>query len=359
MLLWSKGVVTTICSESNFKQTLQIKCNDELRFAINYPILTGECTIGDEVLFNITAVELKLGTGGYDFVIANLTSPPLKRSLTKEHIIKNRYTPLQFAIHSGEEVNIGNQKDKLMADTLMSIPVLIISLHSMLPIIALYLKQQNPNSNIVYVMTDATSLPIWLSDHVGTLMEQKLINGNITCGQSFGGEIEAVNKFSGLLLAKERYEADYIIVGPGPGSVGTGSEWGFSAIEVGELIHAVSILAGIPVVVPRISFSDQRSRHIGISHHLMTTLSKACLATAYFPLPRFADDRYQYIQNQIDNLELETKHKIEWLDPESLNYIREILQGYKKKIATMGRGIDEDPSFFQGVCAAANFVTMV
>lgn len=359
MLLWNKGVVTAIFANTERKQILEVKSGDELRLAINYPILTGGCNLGDEVLFNITAVELRLGTGGYDFVIANLTNLPLERRLTNEHIMKNRYTPLQFAIQSGEEIVETNLSLNLMTDTLQSTPVFIISLHSMLPLLALFLKHQKPNSTIVFVMTDSTSLPIWLSEHVETLMEQCLLTGTITSGQSFGGEVEAVNKFTGLLLAKERYCADFIIIGPGPGSVGTGSEWGFSAIEVGELINAVSILSGLPIVVPRISFSDKRSRHIGISHHLITTLSKVSLTSANLPLPQFADDRHQYIQSQIIRSQLATKHKIEWLIPEGLTYIRELLQKYNRKIVTMGRGIDDDPSFFQGVSAAALYGLMV
>lgn len=359
MLLWKKGVVVSICNETARKQIIETQNDDGKRLAINYPLLTGVCKVGDEILYNATAVELKLGTGGYDFIIANLTNPPLERENTNEHIMKNRYTPLQFAIHSGEEIEKNGLLIQPASDFLCNTPVLIISLHSMLPLLVLILKQQQPHSNIVYVMTDSTSLPIWLSEHVEILLEQRLLAGTITSGQSFGGEVEAVNKFSALLLARERYAADYIIIGPGPGSVGTGSEWGYSAIEVGEIVNAVAILCGRPIVVPRISFSDKRSRHIGISHHLLTTLTKVTLTPAYFPLPLFSDERYELILNQITSTELDTKQNIQWLIPKCITYIRELLLSYNKQIVTMGRDIDNDPSFFQGVCAAAQFALKI
>ena len=43
------------------------------RLAINLTDLSGPAAVGDRVLVNTTALDLGLGTGGRDFVIANLT----------------------------------------------------------------------------------------------------------------------------------------------------------------------------------------------------------------------------------------------------------------------------------------------
>ena len=40
---------------------------------VAYPGLTGPVALGDDVLVNVQAVELGLGTGGYDVLHANLT----------------------------------------------------------------------------------------------------------------------------------------------------------------------------------------------------------------------------------------------------------------------------------------------
>ena len=69
---------------------------------IVYPALTGEVETGDEVLLNTTAVSLKLGSGGYHYVIARLNSSG-QSSLPGGHIMKMRYTPMQVKILSAEE----------------------------------------------------------------------------------------------------------------------------------------------------------------------------------------------------------------------------------------------------------------
>lgn len=354
MLLWGKGVVTKLLRATETKQIVELLDEAKnLRQAINFPLLTGECLIGDEVLFNKTAVELNLGTGGYDFIIANVTNPPIERKKTQEHIMKNRYTPLQLSIHAGEEEHFEEDEEWM---NLGDLPVLIISLHSMLPILCLTIHHAYPDCNIVYIMTDATSLPIWLSDHVEILQEQKMLQGTITIGQSFGGDIEAINKFSGLQLAKKIYQPNYVIIGPGPGSVGTGNKWGTSAIEIGEIVNAVYLLGGKPIIVPRISFAEQRSRHFGLSHHIITALANVTFVSAHLPLPLLAEDKHQYIYHQVKQANLMKKHKIHWITKTDVDTIKERINGYKIPITTMGRTIDEDAEYFQGIVAAASFV---
>lgn len=359
MLLWQKGVIIGIKQSDSHKEVVEIRNpkTNEVRLGINYPYLTGECRIGDEVLLNSTAVELKLGTGGYDFIIANISQPPIDRKISDGHIIKNRYTPLQYAIQSGEELVDSDRFN--MYSSLEGTPVLIISLHSMLPILTILIKDKKPTSKIVYIMTDATSLPIWLSEHVDVLKAQQLIYSTITIGQSFGGDIEAINKYSGLLLAKEMFEADFIIIGPGPGSVGTASDWGFSAVEVGELINATNILSGNPIVVPRISFQDVRLRHYGISHHLLTSLSKIALTKSNLPLPLFNDERQTLLNRQVLDYRLAEKHELHWRVPSSERELENKIRKYDLMILTMGRSIEQDPSFFQAVGIAADYAIRI
>jgi len=70
---------------------------------IAYPQLTGPVEEGDEVLVNVQARELGLGSGGFDVLHANLTRGLELPPEPGAHIMKLPYTPLQFARVHGEE----------------------------------------------------------------------------------------------------------------------------------------------------------------------------------------------------------------------------------------------------------------
>ena len=46
------------------------------RPCIAYPALTGPVAVADDVLINVQAVELELGSGGFDVLYANLDAWP-------------------------------------------------------------------------------------------------------------------------------------------------------------------------------------------------------------------------------------------------------------------------------------------
>ena len=74
-----------------------------------------------------------------------------------------------------------------------------------------------------------------------------LIDGWITCGQAFGGELEAVTVWTGMLAAKEVLGADVIVVADGPGNLGTDTTWGVSALGSGNALNAAAALGGRPI----------------------------------------------------------------------------------------------------------------
>src|ERR687891_1435452 len=70
---------------------------------VAYPGLTGPVAEGDEVIVNVQARELGLGSGGFDVLYANLTRGlELEREETA-HVMVLPYTPLQFAVRHVEE----------------------------------------------------------------------------------------------------------------------------------------------------------------------------------------------------------------------------------------------------------------
>ncbi len=197
-------------------------------------------------------------------------------------------------------------------------------------------------------MTDEGALPAAFSNSLYELKNLGLIDCIVTCGQAFGGDYEAVNIFSALITAKEIVRADAAMVGMGPGNVGTGTKWGFSGTQLGEIINAVNILEGKPVFCPRISFSDPRERHQGISHHSLTVLSKTALTPAITVFPHLSPEKRKILKKQIREMGIEQKHRIIWEYGES-GWGK--LQDSNLHISTMGRDIHEDKDFFLGACA--------
>ena len=61
----------------------------------------------------------------------------------------------------------------------------------------------------------------------------------------------------------------------GPGIVGTGTQFGYSGIDVAYHLDSAKSLEAKTYGVLRASSADPRERHQGISHHSITTFSKA------------------------------------------------------------------------------------
>ena len=328
-------------------QGFLVETEDGEKKCIAYPDLTGNISPGDEVLLNTTAISLNLGSGGYHYVIANQNSTG-KDMAPGGHIMKMRYTPLQIKTLSVEEEDSPYHREMMEADSLENIPVLVATLHSMLAPLCLYLKQQG--FRLAYVMTDGAALPIVFSQNVAYLKQHDIIAGTVTIGHAFGGDLEAVNIYSGLLAARKVLQADIIIVSMGPGIVGTGTRWGFTGIEQGQTLNAVHTLGGIPVAGPRISFADPRPRHRGISHHSLTVLERVCLVQAVVPLPDLPGDKMDYILNQLQAHNLMDKHKVCLQDNPG---ILDMLRNSGLKHSTMSRGIEQEQEFFLALGAAA------
>jgi hypothetical protein len=348
MLSYRQGTVEKIIEENENYAEILVRRQGLLSHAINYKLLTGSVTKGDKVLVNTTAKELKLGTGGYDFVISNLNNE--KQELYGPgHIMKLRYTPLQFKVLSVEEEE-SPYHDVIKENTSLEGAIVIIgALHSMLAPVAFAVNGTNKKKlRLIYIMTDGASLPIMFSKSVRELLSKDLLQGTITAGNAFGGDLEAVNIYSALLAAKWVLNADCIMVCMGPGIVGTGTKWGYTGIEQGQIINAVASLGGTPVAIPRVSFGDPRLRHQGLSHHTVTALKNVALASAKIPFGILDDSKMNYI------LEQWTKNKIALHELIIKDVQDELtsLANSNLSIKTMNRGIKEEKDFFS-CCLAA------
>lgn len=344
--------VLSVTSAGSHCEELSIAIDGEPGKALNYSSLTGKVSPGDQVIVNTTAVELGLGSGGYHFVLLNLKQP--EQLLTGAgHILKLRYTPMQLRVLSVEEEDSPYHQVMAQATTLAGMPVAVAELHSMLAPFALLLKQEKPGVRLAYLMTDGGALPAFFSSSLRELRRQELICGTITTGHAFGGDLEAINVYSGLLAARHVLHADATIICMGPGAVGTGTKYGFSGLETADNINRVSSLNGQAVMVCRISFADVRKRHWGISHHTLTALGTSAPASAHVPLPLLAAAEKQYLAAQVSEAGLADKYGISYYDQLSLK----ILAENRQFCSTMGRSLEDDSVFFLAVAAAARHLS--
>ena len=219
------------------------------------------------------------------------------------------------------------------------------------PFVLLF-KKKHPRKRISYVMTDSASLPLYLSNTIAELKAMHLLDGTVTCGHAFGGDVETVNIYSALIAAKEELKADVILLAPGPGVVGTGTRYGFSGIEQGEHIDRVRKFKGVPIFIPRLSFADKRSRHYGLSHHSITSLAEIASSGAYLPIPVLNKKKRQFLFEQLNKAGLPGKHTIVMVRIPSLHLL---YRNNFPELKTMGRSVLEDPDFFAATAAAAEF----
>jgi len=338
------GVVHTV---RNFqgRQELVVEVGSTCSRAMNYPDLTGVCQPGDRVLLNTTAELLQLGTGGWHYVLA---VHGRERSLSKMgHIMKLRYTPLQGRTLSVEEPDSPYHEVMERADSLHGLPVAVGSLHSMLAPFAWTVHHAGQVRRLAYLMSDGAALPLGFSRVVSALKTRGLVHKTITFGHAFGGDLEAVNIYSALLAAKHVAKADLAVVLMGPGVVGTETTWGTTALEQGVFLNAVLQLGGAAVAIPRLSEKDSRERHQGISHHTRTVLSKVVQGPVYVPMPDY------YLTLFTDpNHTAELGQHVSW-EGTADSYANLSQAGLE--FSTMGRGPADDPLFFHGVLASAQF----
>src|SRR5919202_2238002 len=114
-----RGTVTAIDERADGLVRLEV----DGRACVAYPELTGPVALGDDVVVNAQAVDLGLGSGGFDVLHANLTRGLGLPAEEGAHVMKLPYTPVQFARRHAEE-------GADLPPSLEGTPVVALSLHS-------------------------------------------------------------------------------------------------------------------------------------------------------------------------------------------------------------------------------------
>ena len=324
MLSLRRGIVVAVESIGPVAR-IRVNCIDKERDAIAYVDLVGPVEVGDEVVVNIAAVELGLGSGGFDIVHVNLTRGLDAEGEPGAHVMKLNYTSLQHAVDPIEShfSRPGDGK----SDTRGAVAV--IALHGQLAPVAWQARQRLPDARVGYVQTWGGAVPGSLSRVVQQLLDNGLLAGHITAGAAFGGRQEAISTEGAIEAALQQWEA--VIIGPGPGIIGSDSTLGHGGMAALESAHAALALGLKPLIVPRMSSGDPRPRHQGLSHHTKTVL-ELLLKPVHVAIPEQIDlpGRHQGVCAAVD------------------------LDGYGDSglpATTMGRGIDQDELFFRAALA--------
>ncbi|MFN3652763.1 MAG: DUF3866 family protein [Armatimonadota bacterium] len=313
--------------------------------AVAYTGLVPALQPGDRVLLNTTALALSLGTGGVHFVIARLEGEPGAGSFPGReagHLLKLRYTPLQMRVCSVEE-EVSPHRQALERFTgLERMPVLAAELHSQAAAAVLAARWAVPGLRVALLQLDTAALPFGFSRLAARLRSDGHLCASVTVGQGFGGDLEAVNVYSGLAAAKAAADAELVVVSQGPGNAGTGTEYGFSGLGLAEALHACDTLGGAALLLPRLSMADPRPRHQGLSHHTRTLLR--CLRVPVrVPVPAGLEPALAR--------ELAAWHCVETDAAPAMA----ALEPYRAELRTMGRTLEQDELFFRAAAAAGVF----
>jgi Protein of unknown function (DUF3866) len=320
MVTLRRGTVTEIRERHDGLVRLAV----DGRPCVAYPVLTGPVALGDEVLVNVQAVELGLGSGGFDVLHANLTRGLDLPAEDGAHVMKLPYTPLQHAVVHAEE-----RAAEGAPDPLHGLPVVCCSLHSQLGPVCAGLGR---DLAVAYVQLPGGALPVGLSDTVRDLRERGYLETTVAVGPCFGGDVACVSAASALAAcAGNGIEA--VVCGIGPGVVGTGSRYGHGGLAAAEAASAARALGAAPVIAARVSDADPRERHRGLSHHTLAALElvDGTVAVAW----------PEGLEPPADVASLEVVDVSGW---------REACE--ELSLSHMGRGADEDPWFFAAAFAA-------
>jgi hypothetical protein len=322
MLSLRQGAVTAVTDRHDGLVRLEV----DGRPCIAYPGLTGPVALGDDVLVNVQAVELGLGSGGFDVLYANLTRGLELTADERAHVMKLPYTPLQHAVRHAEE-------DGARLGSLRGLPVVCCSLHSQ---VAPACAGLGEGLRVAYVQVPGGALPLSLSDTVRALRERGLVETSIAVGACIEGDVACVSTAAAFVLAAEQ-GCDAVVCSIGPGIVGTASPWGHGGLAVAEAVVTAGKLEGRPVLAVRYSEGDPRERHRGLSHHTRAVLALAGKAEVGWP----------------EALQV----------PEELEDVTLVdVSGWEKACAGlplshMGRGPADDPWFFAAAFAAGRLAS--
>ena len=343
-----RGVVVSV-------DPLTVEVGGDPRSAWADETLVGEVRAGDEVIVNTEALDVGLGSGGFDVVHVNLTRGLEGTGAAGSHVMKLNYTSLQHPVAPLEpELDADDGAEGV------AMPVLVMHLHGQLAPALWAAARAREGLRIGFLQTPGGALPGGLSKDVADLRERGLLDGHVTAGAAHGGEREAISVAGGIDAAARVLRWDACVAGPGPGILGSASRLGHGGLAALDAAHAALALGMPTLLAPRLSSSDPRPRHRGLSHHSRTVL-ELLLAPVRVPVPEIETEGWPLLgpdapeggsrQEALEDLIAVTKGRHD-LAVEGVDLAGYAASGLPTR--TMGRDLEQDPLFFAAALAAGS-----
>jgi hypothetical protein len=341
MLRLKRAMVLNASPPGAMEQRLAIQIDGERRSAIADVGLVGASQPGDEIVVNVEAVELGLGSGGADIVHVNLSRGLDGAGTPRAHVMKLNYTSLQHAVSPVEEGDADATPD--LPKLPIGRPVAVLALHGQLAAVAWAFARSRPDARLGYVQTAGGALPGGHSCVVRELRDQGLLAGHLTAGPAYGGaDGEAITTAAALHHGLTALGWDAAVAGPGPGILGSGSALGHGGLQALDSAHTALALGCPTLLVARMSSTDLRARHRGLSHHTRIVL-ELLLAAVSVAVPEGKE-----MEGGGAELAVAPAGRHEWIERAA------DLDGYlatSLPSRSMGR---EDPLFFAAALAAGS-----
>ncbi len=344
MLKLRRGVVVST-------EPLTVKVAGEERSAWADHTTVGDVLAGDEVVVNVEALDLGLGSGGFDVVHVNLTRGLAGEAKEGAGVMKLNYTSLQHAVEP-VEVRLGKAGERGPA-----VPVLVLPLHGHLAPACWAAARARPGLRLGYVQTAGGALPGSLSRDVVELRRRGLLCGHVTAAPAYGAEREAITVAGALDSVAGALGWEAVVCGPGPGIIGSATGYGHGGLAALDNAHAGLALGLSTLLSPRISGSDPRPRHRGLSHHTAAVL-ELLLGPVRVPVPEIAIEGWPTGGQGPDDADLpsvlDALHRA-CGDRHDVAVEPVDLEGYANSglpAETMGRGLAQDPLFFAAPLAS-------
>jgi hypothetical protein len=215
--------------------------------------------------------------------------------------MKLNYTSLQHAVAPVEEGDADAMPDE--PELPLGGPAAVLALHGQLAPLAWAFGKAG-GGRLGYVQTAGGALPGGHSCVVRELRDGGLLAGHLTAGPAFGGaDGDAITTAAALHHGLTALGWDAAVAGPGPGILGSGSALGHGGMAALDSAHTALALGCRTLLVPRISSSDLRARHRGLSHHTSTVLdlllAPVAVAVPAGHAPR-RDDQHEWIEHEAD-----------------------------------------------------------
>jgi hypothetical protein len=272
MLRLRRATVLVAGPPSAMEQRLSVEVDGARRSAIADVGLVGAAQPGDELIVNVEAVELGLGSGGFDIVHVNLSRGLDGAGTPRAHVMKLNYTSLQHAVVPVEEGD-ADATPAQQPELPIGRPAAVLALHGQLAPLAWAFAQARPGARLGYVQTAGGALPGGHSCVVRELRDDGLLAGHLTAGAAYGGaDGESITTAAALHHGLGVLGWDAAVAGPGPGILGSGSTLGHGGLQAMDSAHTALALGCPTLLVARMSSSDLRARHRGLSHHTRTVL---------------------------------------------------------------------------------------